>query len=55
MRSFCGPRNTFIHEAERVPPLHVSIVELLDEESRRNEVIDLAVEMTATRTLNEAA
>src|SRR5262249_59275814 len=44
-----GPRDAFIHEGERVPPLHVSGVERIDVKSRRrHKIIDLAVEMTAT-------
>src|SRR5215470_16196652 len=44
-----GPRDAFIHEGERVPPLHISGVERIDVKSRRrHKIIDLAVEMTAT-------
>src|SRR2546430_3771718 len=46
--SIRGPRDAFVHESERVPPLHVSGVELFDvKPRRRDEIIDLAVEMTA--------
>src|SRR6516162_3586636 len=41
------PRDAFVHEGERISPLHVSGVELFDAKSRRgDEIIDLAVEMT---------
>ena len=44
-----GPRDAFIHEGERVPPLHISGVERINVKSRRrHKIIDLAVEMTAT-------
>src|SRR6516162_5810315 len=43
------PRDAFVHEGERISPLHVSGVELFDAKSRgRDEIIDLAVEMTTT-------
>src|SRR6516162_1593906 len=41
------PRDAFVHEGKRISPLHVSGVELFDVKSRRrDEIIDLAVEMT---------
>jgi hypothetical protein len=46
--SIRGPRDAFVHEGEWIPLLHVSGVELFDVKSRRrDEIIDLAVEMAA--------
>src|SRR5712691_4559015 len=46
-RSIRGTSDAFIHEGERVASSHVSDIEPLDvKSSRRDEVIDLAVEMT---------
>src|SRR5712691_10108467 len=45
--SIRGTSDAFIHEGERVASSHVSDIEPLDvKSSRRDEVIDLAVEMT---------
>jgi len=47
--SIRGPRDALIHEGERVSPMHVSSVELNDMKfRRRDEIIDLAVEIAAT-------